>query len=124
MPGPIATPDEHTLEHTPAGIQLTVMGLVGVVCGGLVGVLTSPALGPLVGWDTAALAWLTLIWRRLWRLDAAATARLALHKDPNRAAPGRLPGQDPGVCCWLPRVHFGPATRTSRIWRSSSGLAK
>lgn len=45
----------------------------------------SPALGPLVGWDTAALAWLVLIWRRLWRLDAAATARLALHEDPNRA---------------------------------------
>ncbi|MEU2616059.1 DUF1345 domain-containing protein [Micromonospora sp. NPDC007271] len=61
------------------------MGLVGAVCGGLVGVLMSPALGPLVGWDTAALAWLILVWRRLWRLDAAATARLALHEDPNRA---------------------------------------
>ncbi len=61
------------------------MGLVGAVCGGLVGVFTSPALGPLVGWDTAALAWLVLIWRRLWRLDAAATARLARHEDPNRA---------------------------------------
>ncbi|SCF05046.1 Uncharacterized membrane protein [Micromonospora viridifaciens] len=62
-----------------------MMGLVGLVCGGLVGVFMSPALGPLVGWDTAALAWLVLVWRRLWRLDAAATARLALHEDPNRA---------------------------------------
>ncbi|WP_197698466.1 DUF1345 domain-containing protein [Micromonospora viridifaciens] len=72
-------------EHTPAGLQLAMMGLVGLVCGGLVGVFMSPALGPLVGWDTAALAWLVLVWRRLWRLDAAATARLALHEDPNRA---------------------------------------
>ncbi|WP_143194106.1 DUF1345 domain-containing protein [Micromonospora sp. CB01531] len=71
--------------HTPARVQLAVMGLVGVVCGGLFGVLASPALGPLVGWDAAALAWLALLWGRLWRLDAAGTARLAVSEDPNRA---------------------------------------
>ena len=73
-------------EHTPAATQLTVLGIVGVVCGGLFGVLVSPALGPLVGWDAAALSWLILLWRRVWRLDADATARLARHEDPNRAA--------------------------------------
>jgi uncharacterized membrane protein len=62
-----------------------VLGLAGVLCGGLFGVLVSPALGPLVGWDAAALAWLTLLWRRLWRLDADGTARLAVAEDPNRA---------------------------------------
>ncbi|PWU47469.1 DUF1345 domain-containing protein [Micromonospora globispora] len=62
------------------------MGIVGVVCGGLFGVLVSPALGPLVGWDAAALSWLILLWRRVWRLDAETTARLARHEDPNRAA--------------------------------------
>ncbi|SBT41445.1 DUF1345 domain-containing protein [Micromonospora narathiwatensis] len=61
------------------------MGLVGAVCGGLVGALTSPALGPLVGWDAAALAWLGLVWHRLWRMDAAAAARLARREDPDRA---------------------------------------
>ena len=66
-------------------LQLTVLVLVGVVCGTLFGILVSPRLGPLVGWDAAALAWLTLLWWRLWRLDAAGTARLAVHEDPNRA---------------------------------------
>lgn len=61
------------------------MSLVGVVCGGLFGTLVSPLLGPLVGWDAAALSWLTLLWLRLWRLDAERTARLALVEDPNRA---------------------------------------
>ncbi|MDZ5447493.1 DUF1345 domain-containing protein [Micromonospora sp. 4G57] len=70
--------------HTPAAVQLTVMGLVGVVCGGLFAALVSPPVGPLVGWDAAALSWLALLWSRLWRLDADRTARLAVHEDPNR----------------------------------------
>ena len=61
------------------------MGVVGATFGGLFGVLVSPTVGPLVGWDAAALSWLILLWRRLWRLDADATARLAVHEDPNRA---------------------------------------
>ncbi|MFE9694889.1 DUF1345 domain-containing protein [Micromonospora sp. NPDC005806] len=70
--------------HIPAAVQLAVMGLVGVVCGGLAG-LVSPTLGPLVGWDAAALSWLVLQWGRLSRLDAARTARMAQLEDPNRA---------------------------------------
>ncbi|MGC1210538.1 MAG: DUF1345 domain-containing protein [Micromonospora sp.] len=80
-----AVPASRPHGHTPAATQLTVMGLVGLVCGGLFGLLVSPALGPLVGWDAAALSWLVLLWRRVWRLDADATARLARHEDPNRA---------------------------------------
>ncbi len=75
----------HPDGHTPAVRQLTVMGLVGLLSGGLFGLLVSPALGPLVGWDSAALTWLGLLWHRLWRLDAADTARLAMREDPNRA---------------------------------------
>lgn len=71
--------------HTPAALQLLVMGVVGATFGGLFGVLVSPTIGPLVGWDAAALSWLILLWRRLWRLDADSTARLAVHEDPNRA---------------------------------------
>ncbi|WP_319460970.1 DUF1345 domain-containing protein [Micromonospora sp. RTP1Z1] len=75
----------HPDGHTPVALQLIVMGLVGVACGGLFGALVSPTVGPLVGWDAAALSWLVLLWRRLWRMDAAGTARLAVHEDPNRA---------------------------------------
>jgi uncharacterized membrane protein len=71
--------------HTPAAVQLTVMGLVGVAAGAVFAVLVSPMLAPLVGWDAAALSWLTLVWRKLWRLNANRTAALAVHEDPNRA---------------------------------------
>ncbi|MEV4492903.1 DUF1345 domain-containing protein [Micromonospora coxensis] len=71
--------------HTPAAVQLTVMGAVGVVVGGLFGALVSPALGPLVGWDAAAVSWLVLVWRTLWPLDARRTGELAVYEDPNRA---------------------------------------
>ncbi|SCG74792.1 DUF1345 domain-containing protein [Micromonospora coxensis] len=71
--------------HTPAAVQLSVMGVVGVVAGGLFGALVSPGLGPLVGWDAAAVSWLVLVWRTLWPLDARRTGELAVYEDPNRA---------------------------------------
>ncbi|MGW5670756.1 DUF1345 domain-containing protein [Micromonospora sp. NPDC003776] len=75
----------HSDGHVPAAVQLALMAVVGVVCGGLVGLLMTPVLAPLVGWDVAALSWLVLQWGRLSRLDAARTARLAKREDPNRA---------------------------------------
>lgn len=75
----------HSDGHVPAAVQLVLMAVVGVVCGGLVGLLMTPVLAPLVGWDVAALSWLALQWGRLSRLDAARTARLAKREDPNRA---------------------------------------
>ena len=71
--------------HIPVWVQLALMGVAGVACGGLFAVLVSPAYGPLVGWDAAALSWLALLWGRLWRLDAERTAQLAGAEDPNRA---------------------------------------
>lgn len=71
--------------HTPAALQLTVMGAVGLCAGGLFAALASPGLDPLVGWDAAALCWLLLVWRTLWPLDAGRTAELAVYEDPNRA---------------------------------------
>ncbi|NYF58672.1 DUF1345 domain-containing protein [Micromonospora purpureochromogenes] len=71
--------------HTPAALQLTVMGVVGLCAGGLFAALVSPTLAPLVGWDAAALCWLLLVWRTLWPLDAGRTAALAVYEDPNRA---------------------------------------
>ena len=71
--------------NAPAAVQLTVMGVVGLVVGGLTALAATPALAPLAGWDAAALSWLVLVWHKLWPLDARRTARLAVHEDPNRA---------------------------------------
>lgn len=60
------------------------MALAGLCAGILVGVLYSPVLGPLAGWDSAAAVYLVLVWRTIWPLNAHDTARLAIRADPNR----------------------------------------
>ncbi|MGW4502072.1 DUF1345 domain-containing protein [Micromonospora sp. NPDC004336] len=67
-------------------VQLTVMGAVGLLAGGVTALAVAPAVAPLVAWDAAALSWLVLVWRKLWPMDADSTARLAVYEDPNRAA--------------------------------------
>jgi uncharacterized membrane protein len=75
----------HPDRATPASVQLTVMGLIGLCTGAVFGVLVSPRLAPLFGWDVAALTYLVLAWRALWPMDAERTAQLAIQEDPNRA---------------------------------------
>ncbi|MEV4463524.1 DUF1345 domain-containing protein [Micromonospora echinofusca] len=72
--------------HTPAAVQLTVMGVVGLAVGGLAALAATPALAPLAGWDAASLSWLVLVWHKLWPMDARRTAQVAVYEDPNRAA--------------------------------------
>ena len=64
--------------------------LIAALCGLVVGGATVPflpwELSPLVGWDAAALIYLTSVWRRIWPLDAEQTARHAEREDPTRAA--------------------------------------
>jgi uncharacterized membrane protein len=65
--------------------QLVGMAIVGVAAGAAFGVLRSPALGPIVGWDVASLTYLIWTWMVLWPMDPRRTARLAVREDPNRA---------------------------------------
>ena len=60
------------------------MGVIGLVAGGLTGTLGSALLGPIVGWDAAALCYLVWTWMRLWPMTPTQTARLAVREDPNR----------------------------------------
>jgi uncharacterized membrane protein len=71
--------------HTPAATQLAIVAVVGLIAGSVFALTLSPALAPLAGWDAAALNWLVLVWRKLWPMDAARTAQLAVREDPNRA---------------------------------------
>ncbi|MFG3417439.1 DUF1345 domain-containing protein [Micromonospora sp. NPDC047730] len=111
--------------HTPAALQLTVMGVVGLLAGGLTALTASLELAPLVGWDAAALSWLLLVWHKVWPMDADRTARLAVYEDPNRAARDSLLL----VACLtsllavgvvVTRAHQGPATT---LWNVYSGLS-
>ena len=71
--------------RTSASLQLAVMGAGGLAVAVAVAVLGWPTLAPLIGWDVAGVIYLAWVWRAIWRLDAAATARLAVREDPGRA---------------------------------------
>ncbi|WP_208815553.1 DUF1345 domain-containing protein [Micromonospora echinofusca] len=72
-------------EPVAASWQLAVMGAAGFTAGIVLAVLNDPVIGPLLGWDVAALIYLVWVWRIIWPMDAAETARLAVREDPNRA---------------------------------------
>lgn len=76
--------DGLTRWHTvSAGTRLAV----AVAAGLAVGATTTAAgyrLGPLIGWDTAAVVFLVWVWATIWRRDPAQTAGLATREDPSR----------------------------------------
>jgi uncharacterized membrane protein len=56
----------------------------GVVVGVVVAFVFRPSLGPLAGYDAAALFYVIRVWIRIWPLDAKATSALAAREDPTR----------------------------------------
>jgi uncharacterized membrane protein len=73
--------------RTPASsrVRLAAALTAGVLIGTAVGVWGSAVLSPLVGWDTAAIVYVTWSWVTEWKLDARATAAHAGREDPGRA---------------------------------------
>jgi uncharacterized membrane protein len=59
---------------------------VGLIAGLAVGFAYRPVLGPLAGYDAAALVYLTRVWMAIWALDGEETAALAAREDPTRPA--------------------------------------
>jgi uncharacterized membrane protein len=75
----------------PAGIagprsRLAVAFGAGIVAGVAVWLLTANVLGPLVGWDTAAVVYMAWSWVLMLRAGHTDTARYAVREDPGRAA--------------------------------------
>lgn len=68
----------------PAWRQLLVVGGAGAVAGVLLDQVVPLILALLLGWDVAALVYLTWIWMIIWPLDHHETARLAEREDPSR----------------------------------------
>jgi uncharacterized membrane protein len=79
-------PDESPSHGVSARRRVTTAGVVGIVVGAASGAFIPWPLTPLVAWDVAALTFVTLIWLRVWHMDAVATARHAAREDPTRAA--------------------------------------
>jgi uncharacterized membrane protein len=73
-----------TRPRDSALLQIVIAAVVGVCVGIASSLLRPAALGPLIGWDAAALTYLIWTWQRTAGLDAAATARHAVRDDPTR----------------------------------------
>lgn len=73
-----------TARPVRSAVQLAAMAVIGLSVGLPAAVWYSAPLGPLLGWDVAALGYLLWFWRVIWPSDAECTARLAVREDPNR----------------------------------------
>jgi uncharacterized membrane protein len=58
----------------------------GVVAGVAVGLAARPSLGPLAGYDVAAIFYVVRVWLHVWTLDGDRTAAIAVREDPMRAS--------------------------------------
>ena len=72
--------------NVPPHLRLLVSAGAGLVVGVVVSLLTANVLGPLIGWDVAAVTYIVSAWITMARADADTTARLAVREDPGRAA--------------------------------------
>jgi uncharacterized membrane protein len=79
-------PGESSSHGVSARRRVITAAVIGIVVGTVSGVFIPWPLTPLVAWDVAALTFVTWIWIRIWKLDAAATGRHAEREDPTRAA--------------------------------------
>lgn len=66
--------------------HVAIAAVVGVAVGVGSVLLLPGALAPSLGWDGAAITFLTLTWWHIWPFDAASTERAALTEAPGRAA--------------------------------------
>src|SRR5690242_11823158 len=67
-----------------AQVEVLMSAVLGAVVAAAVGVTVPLPLALLVGWDTAALAYMAWIWVVIVRQDADGTAQRATTTDPDR----------------------------------------
>lgn len=72
------------------GVRVGVSAAAGALSALVVAVLGPWWLIPLSAWDMAALVFVIWMWRSLWSLDAAGTAKQATRENPRRAAADSL----------------------------------
>ncbi len=80
-PGPATPPARRGMS---AGAEVAVSILIGAAVAVPASMATSVALGLLVGWDLAALIYITWLWTSIRNRDARDTARRATITDPDR----------------------------------------
>jgi uncharacterized membrane protein len=68
---------------TAAVRRVGIGAVVGLAAGALFSFVAPWQASVLLGWDAAACTFVTWVWASIWRLDPAATARVATREDPS-----------------------------------------
>jgi uncharacterized membrane protein len=72
---------------TPSAGRQGLEALIpGVIVGVVVGLTVRGSVGPLAGYDAAAVVYVVRVWLHIWPLDAEATSKIAVREDPMRPA--------------------------------------
>lgn len=91
MSAALGRPQPRTTPHLPRWVSVSArarvagMFLVGVVVAIVVGALSEWTYAPLIGWDAAALVFVTWVWFAVGRMGSAMTAQHATRENPGRA---------------------------------------
>jgi uncharacterized membrane protein len=64
-------------------LRVVLGAAIGSVVGVLFGIGVPWQAAILLGWDAAAITFLTWVWATIWHLDAASTRRVASREDPS-----------------------------------------
>jgi uncharacterized membrane protein len=85
MPTSPASASEPEVTVLPVTTRALLCAGAGVVAAIVLAIVGPWWLIPIGAWDVAALAFLSSIWRSLWRLDARGTASHAKRENPQRS---------------------------------------
>ncbi|MGB9377160.1 MAG: DUF1345 domain-containing protein [Mycobacteriales bacterium] len=66
------------------GLKLGIIVAVGIATGALAGLLISPKVAALIGWDTVAILYVAVTWLQLRRYPPDLVRKYALREDPSR----------------------------------------
>jgi uncharacterized membrane protein len=72
-------------DDTPAARRVILLFAVGLIAGIIAAIFTSSHVAILIGWDVAALSYVTFVWTTLGGADSARTEAVATIEDDTRA---------------------------------------
>ncbi len=112
--------------HRRVRLHLLVSMLIGLAVGAIALLVAHWTYAPSLAWDAAALTYLLLTWREIWRLDPEQTREIAAGEDPSHVLDDFMVLAAAVVSLLtvvLVLSHFGSTPEDAKLIRSVLGIA-
>ncbi len=112
--------------HRRVRLHLLVAALLGLLVGAVALLLAHWIYAPSLAWDAAALTYLAMTWREIWRLTPEQTREIAASEDPSKAIDDFIVLAAALVSLLtvvLVLSHFGTTPQDSSLTRTVLGIA-